>query len=54
MSEGGGLAPPQRVLRGGGGAPYFRITRGTIEANMSGGGGGDLKNIMVRRRMGEQ
>ena len=61
MSEGGGLEPPQRVLQGGRGSPYFRVTRGIIEANRSRGGGGVIQhkydeeeyggkmmNIMVR------
>ena len=38
VSKGGGLAPPQRVLRGGEGASYFRAMRGRIEANRSRGG----------------
>ena len=45
LSKGRVLAPPQRVLRGGGGAPYFRVTRGIIEVNRIGGGGGDLKKL---------
>ena len=43
VSKGGGLAPPQRVLRGGEGTSYFRAMRGRIEANRSGGGGGVIR-----------
>ena len=49
VSKGGGLAPPERVLRGGGGAPYFRAKRGRIETNRSGGGGG-----VIRQKYGEE
>ena len=28
VREGGGLVPTQRVLRGGGGTPYFKVTKG--------------------------
>ena len=38
--EGGGLAPLQGMIQGGGGAPYFRVTRGRIEVNRSRGVGG--------------
>ena len=45
VKEGGGLEDPHRVLRGGGGATYSRVTRGIIEANRIGGGGGDLTKV---------
>ena len=41
--EGGGLAPLQGVIQGGGGAPYFRVTRGRIEVNRSRGVGGGIR-----------
>ena len=44
-------APPQRVLRGGGCAPYFRVTRGIIEANRSRGGGGGW---LIQQKYGKE
>ena len=49
VSKVGGLAPPQGVLQGVGGAPYFRGTRVRIEANRKEGGG-----EVIRRKYGKE